>query len=578
MWNVDVQYKNLKKSVYDTKYRSADQKSPSSSDVNPPLNKRRRGGSTTPPIPSFLPSFHSGEEPVYQPRTPLNTPPSDQWSSQEGQRIPLIHPPNSAGQSSSASQHVAPVDAKLGDSLITSIHKCAQRAYTILRSYNDSFMNITLEFKGTAKAIATKFILAMHAHGELNKKKRVEINTALKKEFRPRRSYNYFKDEITVFRHVEYKYICNDLPSESSLLYLDKVDELITAIKELELEDEELELVDKERLKLELAPSNNPVIDTTLTLGEGSFGSVHPAAMNGKDLVVKVLKRGIPTTGMTDDMIREVCIIQSLSHPNIVQFVRVNINQKGLVWMYMERMVDLEVTNRKIHVTGDGARIRKFVKGCVSQLVEGLSFLHDRDIIHRDLKPANILVLETKKGRKTYKISDLGLARYVSKVARVDPSSSKESFLTTRVGTRWYRAPELLLGATEYTNKIDVFSLGCIVVELCTGFAWLPGVNDKDQIALIFEALGAPTTDYFLKIVPGWANLVKPGKKPTAPLFDPQFENSKELQKNQVCELVGKMTTLDPHRRISIQECKKEPFLLPSGRQRAPLQDTNSLK
>lgn len=86
----------------------------------------------------------------------------------------------------------------------------------------------------------------------------------------------------------------------------------------------------------------------------------------------------------------------------------------------------------------------------MKQLLEGVAFLHQQKFLHRDLKSANILL--TAQG--VVKIADFGLGRK----ARLDGR------YTSKVVTLWYRAPEILLGAREYSNKVDMWSLGCIFV------------------------------------------------------------------------------------------------------------------
>ena len=86
-------------------------------------------------------------------------------------------------------------------------------------------------------------------------------------------------------------------------------------------------------------------------------------------------------------------------------------------------------------------------------MLQGLNYLHDQNIIHRDIKPANILY----NNQGIVKIADFGLARYFN---------SGLNNYTNRVVTLWYRAPEILLGSKNYSNKIDIWSMGCFFVEL----------------------------------------------------------------------------------------------------------------
>ena len=87
-----------------------------------------------------------------------------------------------------------------------------------------------------------------------------------------------------------------------------------------------------------------------------------------------------------------------------------------------------------------------------TQIVEGIKYLHDNDIIHRDIKPSNILFIDD-----TVKICDFGLAKNVNSTSNIINGSSE-------VGTSFYRAPEI--DTHNYNNKIDVYSLGIILIEL----------------------------------------------------------------------------------------------------------------
>jgi cyclin-dependent kinase 12/13 len=105
------------------------------------------------------------------------------------------------------------------------------------------------------------------------------------------------------------------------------------------------------------------------------------------------------------------------------------------------------------------------IKCFVQQLLHGLDHCHKSGVLHRDIKGSNLLI----DGDGVLKIADFGLA-----ISYGGPSSSPQP-LTSRVVTLWYRPPELLLGATEYSVGVDMWSTGCIVAELFTGKPIMPG-------------------------------------------------------------------------------------------------------
>lgn len=89
------------------------------------------------------------------------------------------------------------------------------------------------------------------------------------------------------------------------------------------------------------------------------------------------------------------------------------------------------------------------------RVLKGLKYMHSGDLIHRDLKPSNILL----DSDCLAKLADFGLARSVATANQ----SSGEAVMTEYVATRWYRAPEILLGSSCYTKAVDMWSIGCIL-------------------------------------------------------------------------------------------------------------------
>jgi mitogen-activated protein kinase 7 len=180
------------------------------------------------------------------------------------------------------------------------------------------------------------------------------------------------------------------------------------------------------------------------------------------------------------------------------------------------------------------------------QVLRGLKYIHSANIMHRDLKPANILINSTCD----VKICDLGLARGYDKEATVGMSSY--------VVTRWYRAPELLLGAYSYTKGVDMWSVGCIFAELIGRAPLFQGANYLDQIKKIFEVIGSPSESDLkamnlsdvaikqLQLLPQLASLS----------FAQIFPNANPV----ALDLLSRMLRFDPNQRITSEEALAHPY------------------
>lgn len=105
----------------------------------------------------------------------------------------------------------------------------------------------------------------------------------------------------------------------------------------------------------------------------------------------------------------------------------------------------------------------------MQQLLSGLQHCHERGILHRDIKPSNLLI--DKNG--VLKIADFGLANFHHPKHKLS--------LTNRVVTLWCRAPELLLGSTDYGVGIDLWSAGCLLAEMFSGRPIMPGRTEVNS-------------------------------------------------------------------------------------------------
>jgi len=174
--------------------------------------------------------------------------------------------------------------------------------------------------------------------------------------------------------------------------------------------------------------------------------------------------------------------------------------------------------------------------------------MHTNKVIHRDLKASNLLI--NKQGE--LKIADWGLAR---------SWNSEMKRLTNKVITLWYRPPELLLGCYEYTPKIDMWSVGCIIAEMFRRSGFLKGANEATQLDLIFRTLGHPTEEEWPNINSTcrlWKKFMPGPNEPRLPnrlkeALKHNLPHPKWMTDSAVV-LISKLMTLNPDKRWSALE------------------------
>ncbi|XP_019944743.2 cyclin-dependent kinase 11B isoform X1 [Paralichthys olivaceus] len=278
---------------------------------------------------------------------------------------------------------------------------------------------------------------------------------------------------------------------------------------------------------------------------EGTYGVVYRAKDKKTDEIValKRLKMEKEKEGFPITSLREINTILKAQHPNIVTVREIvvgsNMDKIYIVMNYVEHdLKSLMETMKQPFLPGE-------VKTLMIQLLRGVRHLHDNWILHRDLKTSNLLL--SHKG--ILKIGDFGLAReYGSPLKPYTPI----------VVTLWYRSPDLLLGAKEYSTAVDMWSVGCIFGELLTQKPLFPGKSEIDQINKIFKDLGSPSE----KIWPGYSELPAV-KKMTFTEYP--YNNLRKrfgaLLSDQGFDLMNKFLTYCPSKRIVSDEALKHEYL-----------------
>jgi len=278
-------------------------------------------------------------------------------------------------------------------------------------------------------------------------------------------------------------------------------------------------------------------------LGEGTYGKVYKArsTRNGEVVAIKQMKLDGQDEGVPSTAIREIALLKSLSHRNIVRLQDVFCRPGKLVLVFEFLEKDLKKYMKGL----SGQLAPAIIKDFAYQLCRGVEFCHANRIIHRDLKPQNLLI----DVHLNLKIADFGLARAMSIPV---PKYTHE------VVTLWYRPLEILLGSELYSIPVDIWGIGCIHAEMATGQPLFVGDSEIDTVFKIFQKLGTPTPLEW----PGLTEL--PDFKPTFPKWKPKgwanIRNTAAQIGPEGISLLDKFMTYDPQGRISARRALLEPY------------------
>ncbi|NXO31636.1 CDKL2 protein, partial [Cisticola juncidis] len=210
-------------------------------------------------------------------------------------------------------------------------------------------------------------------------------------------------------------------------------------------------------------------------VGEGSYGVVTKCRNreSGQIVAVKKFTETDDDAAVRKIALREIKLLKQLRHENLVNLLDVCKRKKRwyLVFEFVDHTLlsDLEASPSGL----DYDRVRKYL----FQIMRGIAFCHSHNIIHRDIKPENILVSQSG----VVKLCDFGFAR---------PLATQGEAYTDYVATRWYRAPELLVGDSKYGRPVDVWAVGSLITEMLTGEPLFPGDSEIDQLFQITKCLG----------------------------------------------------------------------------------------
>lgn len=243
----------------------------------------------------------------------------------------------------------------------------------------------------------------------------------------------------------------------------------------------------KERVILEGTDCTYECVGRT---GKGSFGVVF-LAQNMTTHQEVAIKRVLQDPRYKN---RELHIMRTLNHQNCVQLLDSFYDKKGNE-LYLNLVLAF-VPKNLYEVCGSFSKKKQtmpllHVKLYIYQLCRSLNYIHSIGVCHRDIKPQNLLINPTTH---ELKLCDFGSAKVL--VA----GEGNVSYICSR----YYRAPELLFGATQYTGAIDVWSSGCVLAECLLGQPLFAGDSAIDQLVEIIKVLGTPSREDVFEMNPDY--------------------------------------------------------------------------
>ncbi|KAI1714050.1 protein kinase domain-containing protein [Ditylenchus destructor] len=294
-------------------------------------------------------------------------------------------------------------------------------------------------------------------------------------------------------------------------------------------------------------------------VGNGSFGVVYVARLcddSGEPIAIKKVLQDKRYKN------RELQIMRKLEHQNVVKlkyFFFLSHEPKDDLYLnlILEYVPDTVYRVARQYAKQRQAMPNIYVRLYTYQLFRALAYIHSIGVCHRDIKPQNLLI-DVETG--VLKLCDFGSAKFL---IRGEPNVSY-------ICSRYYRAPELIFGSTNYTNSIDVWSAGTVLAELMLGHPIFPGDSGVDQLVEIIKLLGTPTREQIQQMNPNYREFRFPSIRahPWSRVFRVQTPSeaidlvSKVLEYNPA----GRLTPLQACTHSFFDELRNPNTRLPSGK------------
>ncbi|KAL7416561.1 putative glycogen synthase kinase 3 alpha [Mrakia frigida] len=281
-------------------------------------------------------------------------------------------------------------------------------------------------------------------------------------------------------------------------------------------------------------------------VGSGSFGVVSSATLTAG--IASLVGDRIAIKKMVVDPVyrsRELSIMRKTSHPNILDLIAFFYTQTAteLTLSLILEYLPIDLDHQLGRFNHSRQRMPALeVKLYAYQLFRGLGYLHVGGVCHRDIKPHNLLV-DPVIG--VLKIIDFGSAK---QLVEGEPN-------VAYICSRWYRAPELIFGATNYTTKIDMWSAATVLAEVIYGQPLFRGATSIDYLVDVIKVLGTPTPTEVLALNPRYENHRFPSvrRQPLDRVFRPRTDPL-------LIDLLSKVLVYTPSERLDAFEALAHPY------------------
>jgi serine/threonine protein kinase len=244
---------------------------------------------------------------------------------------------------------------------------------------------------------------------------------------------------------------------------------------------------------------------------------------------------------------RELQIMKELYHPNVITMKHAFYTSGDKTdEVYLNVVMDY-IPETVYRVMRHYVKMKQsvpilLVKLYAYQMFRALAYVHSLGICHRDIKPQNLLV---DPATHILKLCDFGSAK---KLVKGEPNVSY-------ICSRYYRAPELIFGCTDYNCIIDVWSVGCVIAELLLGQPLFPGESGVDQLVEIIKVLGTPTKEQIMAMNPNYTEFKFPQIK-----AHPWKKVFRSRTPADAIDFISKVLVYDPTERLKPMECLLHPF------------------